>query len=62
MAILLEKHGFKIEDMVIESMDYAPLFLPDGARKAIDKVCDVIVACGMGDHLFVAARKTTEAA
>ncbi len=35
MVILLEKHGFEIEDMVIESMDYAPLCLPDVARKAM---------------------------
>ena len=61
MAILLEKHGFEIEDMVIESMDYAPLCLPDVARKAIDNVCGIIVACGMGDHLFVAARKKPDA-
>jgi 2-polyprenyl-3-methyl-5-hydroxy-6-metoxy-1,4-benzoquinol methylase len=57
MVILLEKHGFEIEDIVVESMDYSPLRFPDFARKMIDACCNILVRLGQGDNLFVVARK-----
>lgn len=56
--VLLKRHGFDVMDIKVESMDYAPLSLPEFARSAIDAACRAIALMGMGDNMFVAARKT----
>ena len=58
LTLLLKRHGFEVADVKVDSMDYAPLGLPEPVRKAIDTGCRLLVRLGLGDNLFVAARKS----
>jgi len=61
ITMLLNKSGFEVVDIKAESMDYAPLGLPEFIRAMIDLVCRGIAALGLGDNLFVVARKVRAA-
>jgi len=61
ITMLLNKSGFEVVDIKAESMDYAPLCLPEPIRAVIDLACRGIAALGLGDNLFVVARKVRQA-
>jgi hypothetical protein len=59
MRILLERHGFEVLEMKIDIVDYAHPAFPKPMNAVIHFGMDVIAKLGLGDNLFVVARKTS---
>ncbi|MDO8460311.1 MAG: methyltransferase domain-containing protein [Nanoarchaeota archaeon] len=57
MRILLERNGFKLQEFKILSVDYAHPNFPSFLNVIANLITSVIVSLGLGDNLFVVAKK-----